>query len=105
MRPQPSSYITIDARAYTKDPKAVYRISDTAHPTVAAFVDHVYHRLAPNVELFTYGYAWVLVNQDGKVLRSPGLHNGVRRKSRIRDARPLSVWKLRAGDRLTVRRP
>ena len=86
-----STSITIDARNFIDDPKAIYSYPIAAFETVSSMTNDIYYKLRGAVEPFHYGHTWVLRNKStNEVLKSLRILAKIPPGKPLHDPRSLS---------------
>jgi len=101
-----SAFLTIDATEFVDNGKFVFSFPTSAFSTLNELIDEIYFKLAKYVEVYTYGYLWVLEDaKSGKVIRNARMITNAGPGSRVTDIRSLSDVGIGDGARLIVRKP
>lgn len=98
-----SAFIEIDQSAFTNIPQDTFSYPISAFNDFNDLLDEIYFKLETFVEVFAYGYSWVLINaKTNKPIKSARMIIGAKTGKRVHDNRSLSEVGIIAGSKLIV---
>lgn len=101
-----SSSITIDARAFTGDGKAIFQYPVMAFSSLGELLDELYFRLNEYIEPYEYGYTWVLKeSNDGVIIKNARMITRAGRGNPVSDVRTLRESGIKGGMTFEIVKP
>lgn len=101
-----SSFITVDARAFTKSDEDVFELPVSAFRSFGEFTDEIYFAIDSYVKPFEYGHSWVIRNpRNNEIIKNSRMITGVGPGDPVADNRSLAEVGIFPGSVLEIIRP